>query len=706
MTMTRRQFIASLGGTGLVYALRFVPEARAQTVTYGAIPVDDDTPGCTAEDISIDYTEWIVFEPDNKVSVFTGRTELGQGLKTVITAIVTQGLEITQEQLTVVQGDTDFCPDDGPTVGSAATKQVGMGFWDACQKIRGDLVKRASDRLGISSQRLEYRSGGVGRKGETGTLANACELGSGEAVILEINPKAILNEQYVDLEIPNVNGEKIVSGELKYVGDLQIPGLLYAGWLTQPYHPRITRLKSAIMDDARALPGIKRVEVVAGRVAVIGQRYSDVVKALELVKAEWTMPKRSKELRVEEEARVGAQLEQVKEEKGDIEAGLASSDIVLTETYTTQYAVHAQIETDTAVATPMGADGRVTVWVSSQHPHLDRERVFNYLQMEPSNVHVIAMPVGGGFGGKIASTVSRDAAKLAGIVNAPVKLIYSRRNQFQLISFFKAAVVIDITTGVSTDGRIIARKLDSFQDEAEGTTETYVIPNVLTKAYKAPWPFDRCACRGTSYVQTCFAIESHMDMVAHRLGMDPFEFRRINVQYPAYLNLIDACAEMIGYSGTLNTDEGIGMGLVRHGGAQLGVIAAKVAVDRNSGKITVKHVCVAFDIGPVINRRTATVTIRGGVAWGIGYALSEEIKLDGHHTETGYFSQYKIARFSDMPPIDIQFFDNHHISSVRGCGEMPVIPTIGAIANAVYNAVGVRFYSTPMTPDRVKQELD
>jgi len=705
MSMTRRQFLASLGGTGLVYALRFVPEASAKTVSYGAIPVENDTPGCTAEYIPVDYSEWIVFGPDNQVSVFTGRTELGQGLKTVITAIVTQGLDITQDQLTVVQGDTDLCPDDGPTSGSAATRHVGMGFWDACQKIRGDVVRRAADSLGISSEHLEYRSGGVGRKGEAGTLAYAYELGSGEAVILDINPKAILNEQYVDIEIPNVNGEKIVSGELKYVGDLQMPGLLYAGWLTQPYHPRLTRLQSVNMDNARALPGIKCVEVVDGRVAAIGQRCSDVVKALNLVKADWTLPKRSKELRVEEEARAGAQLEVVKEEKGNVEAGLASSDIVLTETYTTQYAAHAQIETDAAVATPIGPDGRITVWVSSQYPYLDRERVFKYLRMEPSDVHVIAMPVGGGFGGKIGNLSGREAAKLAGMVNAPVKLIYSRRNQFQLISFFKAAVVIDITTGVSADGRIIARKIDSFQDETDGTTETYVIPNVLTRVYMAPWPFGRCASRGTSYVQTCFAIESHMDMVAHRLGMDPFEFRRKNVQYPAFLNLIDACAEMIGYGGALNTDEGIGMGLVRHGGAQLGVIAAKVAVDRNSGKITVKHVCVAFDIGPVISRRTATVTIRGGVAWGIGYALSEEIKLDGHHTETGYFSQYKIARFSDMPPIDIQFFDDHHIGSVRGCGEMPVIPTIGAIANAVYNAVGVRFYSTPMTPDRVKQAL-
>ncbi|MCP4708813.1 MAG: molybdopterin-dependent oxidoreductase, partial [Planctomycetes bacterium] len=358
-----------------------------------------------------------------------------------------------------------------------------------------------------------------------------------------------------------------------------------------------------------------------------------------------------------------------------------------------------------AVATPMDADGRVTVWVSSQHPHWAKRVVAEYLKIPESDVHIIAMPGGGCFGGKINNPVSREAAKLAGMVKAPVKMIYSRKDQFQLGSHFKASVIIDITIGVSADGRIIARKLDSYQDQAEGALDTYVIPNALTRAYKANWPFIRSISRGTSYVQTCFAIESNMDMVAHRLGIDPFEFRRINVLFPAYLTLIDACAEMIGYGGTLNPDEGIGMGIVKHGGAQLGVIAAKVFVDRITGKIKVKHICVAFDIGPVINRKTAIVGIRGGVAWGIGYALSEEVKLNGHRTETGYFSQYKIARFSDMPPIDIQFFDGHHTGNVRGCGEMPVVPTIGAIANAVYSAVGIRFYATPITPKRVKQAL-
>ncbi len=706
--MSRRQFLASLGGAGLFYAVRFSPGVSAQTGPYERIPMDLGDAVCKAVLTDTDYTEWIVFGPDDSVSVFTNRTELGQGLKTVITAVVTQGLDISLEKLTVVQGDTDCCPDDGPTYGSAATQVVGWGFWQACLKIRADLVARAARKLGIPAHQLRFTSGGVGIKGKIGKRVSAFELGRGKVVILDIDPKAALaGKQYVDRGIPNVNGEKIVTGELKYVGDLHMPGQLYGGWLTQPYHPRITRLLSAQMEAAEALPGVKMVNVVRGRVAAVGERYTDVIKALSLVETEWSVPKRSKQLLVEDEARMGAKLEEVKEELGDVEAGLKASDLVISETYTTQYIAHAQIETDAAVAIPEDADGRVTVWVSSQYPYQARKIIADYLDKPQSEVRVIAMPVGGGFGGKIDNPVTMEAAVLAGLAQAPIKLIYSRKNQFQLSSMFKAACIIDVTTGVSADGMMMARKIDSYQDLAEGSTCTYAIPNVMTRAYAADWPFGRAATRGTSYVQTCFATESHVDMVADRLGMDPLDFRRKNVQYPAFVDLIDKCAEMIGYGRSqLGSDEGIGMAIVKHGGAQLGAVAAKVVVDRGTGKIKVKQVCVAFDIGIVVSRNTAIVGIQGGVAWGIGFALSEEVKLNGHSTETEYLSEYRIPRFSDMPPIEIAFLDNHcPPGTVRGCGEMPVIPTIGAIANAVYNAIGIRFYSTPITPEKVKQAL-
>ncbi len=708
MNLTRREFIASLGSAGLFYAFRLTPGTDTQTGPFESPPIPPDESLCLDTPSDIDYTDWIAFGPGDKVTVFAGRTEIGQGLKTVVTAIVTQGLEISQENLTVVLGDTDLCPDDGPTSGSAATKTVGWGFWLACLKIRGDVIIRASRFLNIPAEELEFREGGVGRKGEPNKLVNPAELGHGDISFMDIDPQAKpAGKTYTDLKIPNVNAEAIVTGSLAYVGDLKKPGMLYAGWFTPPYHTRLTTLKSVDLGAVRALPGVKKAGVVQGMIAVYGERYSDVLKGLDLVQSTWSAPGRPKEMPLEE-ARANAKLFAVKEQQGDINAGLAASDLVVSETYTTQYIAHAPLETDIALAKMENGGNKVTVWVSTQHAAKARELIAAYLKIPRSSVHVIAQPAGGAFGGKQANPVNPEAARLAREAKAPVKLIYSRKDQFQIRSHFKAACIIEVTSGVSAAGKILARKIDSYQDVADGTRYTYDIPHVLVKAYRDPkWPISAAATRGTSYVQTCFAAESHIDVLAHRLGIDPLEFRRKNILHPALVKVLDTCAEMIGYGNNdLEQDEGIGLGIVVHGAAQLGATAAKVAVNRTSGKITVKHICAAYDIGTVINRNTALIGLRGGIAWGIGFILSEEIKLNGHRVETEYFSQYKIPRFSDIPPIDIVFLDTYAPGTgPRGCGEMPVIPTLCAIANAIYNAVGVRFYSTPITPDKVKKAL-
>jgi isoquinoline 1-oxidoreductase len=697
-----------MGSIGLLYAVRFAPGIASQDETYDVFPLDVGDDECVATILDLDYSEWIVFGADDSVSIFTGRTELGQGLKTVLTAVVTQGLEIPQGKLTVVQGDTETCPDDGPTTGSSATKYVGWGYWIACEKIRADLVSRASRSLGIPARQLRYKNGGVSRRGKRGILRRAAELGGGEVVKLQVDPNtsSSADKQYIDLGIPNVNSRKIVTGKLKYVGDIYLPGLLYAGWLAQPYHPKQTVLRRVDLSATRAVPGVVFADVVGGRVAVIGERYNDVLKGLAAAKAEWSVPSRSEILQLEKESRDRAELFEVKEQEGNVDAGLAASDVVLSETYMTQYTTQAPMETDTAITRLESGGARATVWASSQHPHRAREIVSKFLRLPESSVHVIGMPVGGGFGGKTSNPVTMEAARLTRYVDAPVKLIYSRKDQFQLRGRYKAACVIDLTTGVSANGRMMARKIDIIHDMGFGTTNTYTIPHVSTKVYHADWPFERAVSRGTSFVQTCFAVESHVDMIASRLGIDPLEFRQNNVRFQAFVRLLDACAEMIGYHNYRpSPDSGIGMAIVNHGGSQLGAVAAEVEVNPRTGKVIIKKICGAFDIGTVINRNTTTVGVRGAIIWGIGYALYERIILDGHRTETADLLDYHIPRFSDIPPIEIVFLDNYQPGSPRGCGEMPVIPTIGAIANAVYDAVGIRFYSTPITPEKVKRAL-
>lgn len=700
MRLSRREFLAALGSTGLVYAFHIKPLSGTPASLPQQEPYTLEEYECLAVNPNIDYRDWIVFDASGKVTVFSGRTELGQGVTTVITAVVTQGLDIPLADLTIILGDTDSCPDDGPTTGSSSTWFVGWGFWIACDAIRSHLINRAAHSLAIPAQELKFYSGGVGLKNSSDTLASAADLGAGKTVMMEIDPKAASSaKQYVDLQIQNVNAKKIVTGKMKYAGDLRIPKMLYGGWLGPPFHPRQTKLRSFDASAAAAIKGVKLVTSARNRVAVVAKRYFQVQKALDSISAEWAKPQRPKQLLVNQEIRAGARQVEVKEQTGDVYAGLAVSDLVFSETYSTQFITQAPMETDTALAQEYPCGNGATVWASSQHPHTAREIVAKFLKLPPENVRIIAMPVGGGFGGKTVNPVTGEAALLAHEVKAPVKLIYSRKDQFQLLGNYKRAVLIDLTTGVNADGIMQARKIDIYQDAGYGTDGTYAIPNVLTNLYQTDWPFNKAVCRGTSYIQDCFATESHIDMVAHSIGMDPVLFRLKNAAHPAFAALLDSCTRMIGYADYQpEPNSGIGVAMALHGGNQLGAVAAEVQVDLSSGKVVVKQICAAFDVGQVINRPMAVLGIRGGIAWGIGYALKEKIKLNGHSCLTADMRDYQIPRFSDMPTIKIAFLNNYHPEQLpRGLGEIPVVPTIPAIANAVYNAIGVRFHSTPIT---------
>ena len=708
MTITRREFLKSLGNSYLLYAINFVPGIGKTQVYYELAEEEIQDIECRAYDLNYEYRDCIVFDEQGHVTLFCGRTELGQGITTVLTALVTQGLDISIEQLTVILGNTDVCPDHGPTVGSAATELIAWGIWNACLEIRGDLIRQAADQQKMPIENIIFKRGGVQLKNVPQKKLSPFDIHGNKIIYMKLDPQVSTAgaKEYKDLGLFNVNAEAIVTGTLKYTADLKLPQSYYADWLVPPYHPRLTHLKSADLTEARFMPGVKSAEIVRGKVLIAATRYHEVVKALAKVKAQWTKPTRPKTFNPEIEIRAGAKLERIIENKGDVEAGLAASYKTLSETYVTHYTSWAQLETDTALAKIKRSSGDVLIWTGSQWPHYGRKLAAEFLKLPESAVHFYHTPVGGCFGGKVCNPVGREAAELSGKLNVPIKMVYSRKNQFQKRSLYKMACVLDLTTGVGTDGRILSRKIDIYQDLGEGTQETYYSPNTYIRHFKTDLPFNQANSRGTSYVQIGFAVESHIDMLAFSIGMDPVEFRCLNVELVSFIPLIANCAERIGYARSRGKpDEGVGFGICNHGGKQMGAVAARVRVDRATGKIRVNKICGAFDIGTVINHRTATAGIRGAIIWGLGYALKENVNLDGHGCYTEYLSDYNIPRFSDIPPIDIKFLDNQAPGAPRGCGELPVIPTIAAIANAVYKAVGIRFYSTPFTPEKVLKAL-
>ncbi len=706
MGLTRRTFLELAGG-GVVYAFTLSCNGGSDRLTK----VTADSITDHAERYFVDYTEWLFIHPDGLVVAHTGRTELGQGLTTVLHNIIAQGLEVPDGSIEVVMGDTASCPDDGPTEGSSATRIVGWGYWQACELIRADLLLRAAVVLDLPIRKLAYRAGGIEEQGKSSVRVKIGELGDGSLRVGSVDPEAGAElarkrrTKYLDRGTPNVNAKAIVTGTLKYTADLFPGECAYGAFALPEYYRPLTGIEAADFEAAARIPGVLEARKAGKTAFVVGESYTAVQNGLEAIDARWKIPERPREFDNEAEIRSGAVLEKTIEDAGDPEAGLAKSAHTVTETYTTQYASQAPMETESAIA--QVDEGEVTIWASTQAPFKIPPRAATRLKVAEEDIRVISMPVGGGFGVKVDTPAPAEAAIMASRSGRMVKHVYSRAYQFFGRGRFKESTVIDITSGVSSNGRLVARTIDLHQDEGFGTTETYAIPNVRTRLFAAEVPPRHGTMRGTSFVQSGFAVESHTDMVAEAAGLDPVEFRRLNVAKASFRPLLDACAELIGYDAAdLPPDHGIGFGICHHGGRQLGAAAAEVSVDRGTGVIRVERLVGAFDIGLVININTLTANTKGAMIWGLGFALHEEILLDGHTAHTRSLDHYRIPRFSDVPPIKLVFLDNEVDRAMpRGCGELPVIPTLAAICNGVYRAIGVRFHTLPMTPDRVLAAL-
>ncbi len=704
---TRRSFLTAVGHASLVYAFHFACSKKDEEPVSGVDDVLEADIHDAATEVRLDYREWLVVDLDGSVAAHTGRSELGQGLKTVLSNVICQGLELPESRVQLIMGDTELCPNDGPTTGSSSTRVVGWGYWLACERVRKDVLMLAARTLDCPEEELIYRQGEIFSTKDHAKRIGMGELGNGKVRLATVDTASPSQsgKHYQDNATLNVNAVAIVTGTQRYTGDVYPEDGLYGAFLLPPYHMHNTRLLSVDLSKAREIPDLVSIRHRRRRsVFALGRTYRSVQEALDTVGAQWKVPPRPRVFNNEQEIRSGAELVKVIEKRGNVEAGLERSQYVISETYITQYASQVPIETETAVAKVEG--NRVTVWTGTQNPFLARERTARRLELPESQVRIIEMPVGGGFGAKAGPWTAAEAATLAQTAGVPVKYVYSRKEQFQRRGRYKESVLIDIASGVLPNGQLLARKIDIHQDTGKGTKEVYEASHVLTRLFKAPMPVRHSVMRGTSFVQTGYALESHTDVVAKTAGLDPVEFRKRNVVLPAFRPLLDACAEMIDF-GTYQApdDHGIGFAICNHGDRQLGAVAAEVSVDRPTGRVEVKRLCGAFDIGVIINVNTLIMGAKGAMIWGIGYALFEEVALNGHMAFTQSLNDYRISRFSAVPPIKVVFLDNQDPSSPRGCGELPVIPTIGAICNAVYDATSARFYTLPLTPERVKAAL-
>ena len=704
--VNRRTFLGSMAASGLAFAFNDVdlPTIKKGNKKKG-IPHNHHQI-CAASDIDIDYTNWLIFGDDGTVSAFTNRCELGQGLRTVMICLLSQAMNCQTSQVKVILSDTAKCPDDGATNGSSATSMVAWKFWLAAQKIKSIVIDKGSARLGLAADEVELNNGWIVSVMNPNNRVAVSELNDGEVIHLGAKDFAsVASTQYVDKGYKNVLGLQIVTGSIKFTGDLKKSRMLYGGYKTPPYYINRTKAKKVKFDQALEVPGVVKAGLVNDEPVVVAESYDAVQKGLDAIKVTWRKPTRPRQMDYEKEVRENARYFATREEQGNVDHGFSQSSRVVTETYKTHCIQTCPLETDTAVA--IVKKDKAKVYVATQYPYKSLRHVANFLKIPEDQIHVIGCQVGGGFGGKIDNKVGAEAAMLAKFAGRPVKLIYTREDQFAREGRAKESVIVDISTGVDSQGNLLARKIDIFQDEGYGTSHVYNIPNVQTKLYITEMPLRHATIRGTSYMQDVFAMESHTDEVAHSIGMDPFELRRNNLYKTEVEELMQAGAEMIGYGQTTNTlESSTGMALVNHGATELGAMFVNISINPDTGVIKVNKVAAALDFGTVINYHTALTGVKGAIIWGMGFALYENIEHDGWGIDTRHLHQYHVPRFSDIPPeMDIRFMQPYPVYGPRGCGEMPAPPVAPAIANAFRNATGIRLYQTPFTPEKVLSAL-
>jgi nicotinate dehydrogenase subunit B len=705
MEMDRREFLKRMGilGGGIIvyYNLgdRISSAAQMPQMPGGNTPVD--------------YNAFIRVGADERVSLFVGKVELGQGTITSFPQIVAEELDVAYESIDITMGDTDLCPYDFGTVGSMSIRMVGPQVRNAACEARGVLKELASDHLKCPIDRLQTKNGVVFDKTSPDVKVTYGALTKGKVIekhLKELPPLKSPSE-FTVMSKPyfHQDAHDKVTGKARFAGDIRLPGMLYASILRPPAHGAI--LKSVDVSDAKKMKDVLVVQE-NDLIAVLHKCPDEAEKALTKIKAEYEKPKTGFDDKTIYDHLLNVPVEpSILNQKGDIAEGRKLAKKVFEETYLSAYVAHAPIETHTAIANM--ENGKVTVWSSTQTPFPLQESLAKTLNIAKEKVRVITPFVGGAFGGKGSPNPNREAleaARLAVLTGRPVQVAHTRTEEF-FYDTFRPAAVIKIKSGLDGSGNIVFWQDDVYMAGDRGADILYDVPHHLVKIHgqwmsppEGAHPFGVGPWRAPGAGNNFHAKELHMNIMAANAGIDPLEFRIKHLKDERMIGVLKAAAEKFGYTpAKLPSGRGYGISCGIDANTYVAHMA-EVGIDKASGRIEVKRIVCAMDMGLCVNPQGAKIQIEGACFMGMGYALTEGLRFSNGEIFNRNFDTYDIPRFSWLPKIETIIVESYNFPA-QGCGEPPVVGIGAIIANAIHDATGARLYNMPMTPDRVKEAL-
>jgi isoquinoline 1-oxidoreductase len=691
--LDRREFFKFLG-TGVLVVSVLKPAVIAQESGGGARHGRGDLPK--------EIAAWLHIGENGKVTVYTGKVEVGQNIRTSLSQAVAEELRVPIEKIEMVMGDTQLTPFDMGTFGSRTTPTMNLQLRKVAAGAREMLIGLAAAQWQTDRQHLVAADGKITDPQNSRTIEYAA-LTKGQQLTQTVTTETPLlpatDWRVAGQSAAKVDGRDFVTGRHRYPSDQKVQDMLY-GKVSRP-----TAFNATLVSvDTQKAEQMGATVVHDGNFVGVAAASSELAAAaVAAIQAEWRAEPQpsNKELvdylrknTVEGKDQTG---DGDRHDAGNVDQALSAADHRLQQTYTVAYIAHTPLEPRAALAKWDG--DKLTVWTGTQRPFGVRGQLAEAFRIPEDQVRVLMPDTGSAYGGKHTGETAIEAARLARAARRPVKVVWTREEEFTW-AYFRPAGVIDVTSGVRSDGTITVWEFHNYNSGSAGIRSYYEIPNQRIVFHATNSPLRQGSYRALAATANHFARESHMDEIAQAVKMDPLEFRLKNLKDERLRAVFEAAAKQFGWGKSKSAGQGFGMG---GGYEKLGNIAtfAEVNVDRKSGEVKVVRVVSAFECGAIVNPDNLRNQIEGSNVQGLGGALFEAIEFENGKILNGRMSEYRVPRFSDVPALETVLLDRKDIPSA-GAGECPMVGLAPAIANAICDAAGVRLRALPLVPNGLK----
>jgi len=689
--LARRDFFKILGSGIAVFAM-----AR------NASALQETAPGPRIEPPQLpkEIDSWLHVGDDGTVTAFTGKVEVGQNARTSLTQSVADELRVPFASVRMVMGDTELTPFDMGTFGSRTTPTMVPQLRRVSEAARNLLLEAAAKQWNVSAASLKAANAKV-TDPASGKSVSYAELARGKTLaqlLPEADPITPPSEWTVAGQpLPKVNARDVVTGKHQYTTDLRPDHLLYAKILRPPSFG--ATLASCDAKAAIAMPEVT-VVVDGNFVGAAADSEAGAERALAAIRAEWKEPPQRVSDReifayLKQNASPESDAHHEKLEKGSMSRGLADAAHKLETSYTVAYVAHAPLEPRAAVAE--WRDNKMTVWTGTQRPFAVRTEVANALHIPESSVRVVVPDTGSAYGGKHTGDAAVEAARLAKAANRPVKLIWTREEEFTW-AYFRPAGLIEVKSALDTRGKLTAWEFHNYHSGSSGIETPYDVANQLIQYHSVPLVLRCGSYRGLAATANHFARETHMDELARAANLDVLDFRLRNLSDPRLRAVLEAAAKSFGWP-RKKSKEGQGFGIAA-GNEKGSYVAtcAEVLSDAKANKLQVVRLVTAFECGAIVNPNGLRNQVVGANIQGLGGALFESIQFENGRIRNPRFAAYRVPRFRDLPQIEAVLLNRKDIPSA-GAGETPIMAVAPAVGNALFDATGIRRRSMPLGPE-------